>query len=93
MSHHAAAAYRQRASRLRNLAHQMTSTSAMSVHNHAGASTWHGPRADACLHALTSAQHGIYRATDDLLDTSWRFDRIADELEAAALRAERELAD
>lgn len=90
MSHRQAAAYRQRAAHLRGLANQLIHTPSMSLHLHAGVDTWYGPRADACATELAIAQHGIREAVDDLRTQAFTFDRRADDLEAAAVRAERE---
>jgi hypothetical protein len=90
MSHHQAAAYRRRAAHLRALANQITHTPSMSLHLHAGVDTWHGPRADACATELANAQHTVREAVDELHTQSFIFDRRAEELEAAAIRADRE---
>ena len=90
MSYGQAAAYRQRAAHLRALAHQIAGTPSMSLHLHAGVDTWYGPRADACASELASAQHSAREAVDELRTQSLVFDRRADELEATAIRADRE---
>ena len=90
MPHRQAAAYRQRAAHFRTLATDMTNTPSMSLHLHAGVDTWYGPRADACATELTSAQHAVREAADDLRTRAFVFDRRAEELEAAIVRAERE---
>lgn len=90
MSHYQAAVYRQRAAHLRALAAQMTSTPSMSLHLHAGVDTWYGPRPDACVTDLALAQQAVRNAADDLQAQAFAFDRRADEVDAAALLAERE---
>ncbi len=92
MSHAQAAHYRRRAAHLRSLAHQMTHTPSMTLQTHATVETWHGPCADACANDLATAQRALHLAIDDLGDRAWRFDRNADELEAAAVRSDRALA-
>lgn len=87
MSHHEAAVYRQRATHLRNVAAQLSSTPSMTLHAHAGVDTWYGPRADACVAELAHAQQVARDAVDDLVDRAFRFERLAEELDAAALRA------
>lgn len=89
MSHDQAAVYRRRATHLRTLAHEMTHTPAMTLHTHATVDTWQGPCADACTNDLVAAQRAVHVAVDDLGDQAWRFDRHADDLEAAAFRADR----
>lgn len=91
MSHHQAAAYRQRAAHLRALAHQIAETPSMSLHLHAGVDTWYGPRADACATELAGAQHTVREAVEELRTQSFIFDRRAEELEVAAYRAERDV--
>jgi hypothetical protein len=90
MSHYQAAVYRQRAAHLRTLATKIENTPSMSLHLHAGVDTWYGPRPDACATDLAIAQHAAREAVDDLRTQAFTFDRRADELEAAAIRAERE---
>ncbi len=90
MSHHQAAVYRQRAAHLRTLASQLAHTPSMSLHLHAGVDTWYGPRPDACAADLALAQQAVHNAIDDLHAQAFAFDRRADELAAAAFRAERE---
>ena len=90
MSHREAAVYRQRAAHLRALARQIADSPSMTLHLHAGVDTWYGPRADACTTELASAQHTVREAVDELHTQSFVFDRHAEELEAAALRAELE---
>lgn len=89
MSHYQAAVYRQRAAHLRALAAQMMNTPSMSLHLHAGADTWYGPRPDACTTDLALAQQAVRDAADDLQRRAFGFERRADELEAAAARDER----
>ena len=89
MSHYQAAVYRRRANHLRGLAYQMTHTPAMTLQAHATVDTWHGPCADACTNDLATAQRAVHLAIDDLGDRAWRFDRTADDLEAAAIRADK----
>lgn len=60
----------------------------MTLHLHAGVDTWYGPRADTCTSELAAAQHAAHEAIDELRTQSFAFDRRADELEAAAIRAE-----
>lgn len=90
MSHHQAAVYRQRAAHLRALAARMQNTPAMSLHLHASVDTWYGPRPDACTTDLALAQQAVRDAADDLQTQAFGFDRRADELEAGAIRAERD---
>ena len=91
MSHHQAAAYRRRAVHLRSLATQLDTTPSMRLHLYAGVDTWYGPRADACASDLARAQQAVHHAVDELRTQAFTFDRRADELEAAAARAERQL--
>ena len=91
MSHHQAAVYRQRAAHLRTLASQLADTPSMSLHLHAGVDTWYGPRPDACAADLALAQQAARDAIDDLHTQAFAFDRLADELDAAAFRTERQL--
>ena len=88
MSHHQAAVYRRRAAHLRSLATQITHTPSMTLHLHAGVDTWYGPRPDACCSELALAQQAVRHAVDELHTQAAVFDRRADELTAAALRAE-----
>lgn len=88
MSHVQAANLRRRAAHLRTLASQMEHTPSMSLQSHATVDTWRGPGAQACTDDLAAAQRAVRLAIDDLADRAWRFDRTADELEAAAIRAE-----
>lgn len=88
MSHTQAALYRRRAAHLRTLAYQMQHTPSMNLQTHATADTWHGPCAQECNQSLATAQRAVHLAIDDLGNRSWRFDRDADELEAAAIRAD-----
>lgn len=88
MSHAQAALYRRRAAHLRTLAHQLTHTPSMFLQSHSTVDTWHGPRAEECNGDLAAAQRDVNVAIDDLTGRAWRFDRTADELEAAALRAD-----
>ncbi len=90
MSHAQAAHYRRRAAGLRILAYRLAHAPSMTLHLHATVDTWHGPCAQRCHDELNAARHGIHGAVDELGDRAWRFDRIADELEAAALRADRQ---
>jgi hypothetical protein len=90
MSHAHAARYRGRAAHLRTLAYQMGHTPSMTLQSHATVDTWHGPCADECNQKLAIAQRAMHLAIDDLDDTAWRFDRRADELEAAAIQADRQ---
>ena len=89
MSYEQAAVYRRRAAHLRSLAAQLGSTPSLSLHLHAGVDTWFGPRADACLDDLACAQRAVHHAVDDLRTQAVAFDRHADELAAAAARAQR----
>ena len=85
MSHEQAAVLRCRASQLRTLATQMTTTPAMSLGSHAGVDTWFGPRPDACTTDLGRAQATVRTAADELRTQAFRFERHADELDAAAI--------
>ena len=89
MSHAQAAHYRRRAAHLRTLAYQMQHTPSMTLQTHATVDTWHGPCAQECNQNLASAQRAVHLAIDDLGDRAWRFDRDADELEAAAIQTDR----
>lgn len=88
MSHAQAAHYRRRAAHLRTLAQQLTHSPSMSLQSHSTVDTWQGPRAQECNDDLASAQRAVHLAIDDLGDQAWRFERTADELEAAAARAD-----
>ena len=92
MSHAQAAQYRRRAAHLRTLAYQMQHTPSMTLQTHATVDTWHGPCAEECTQSLASAQRAMHLAIDDLGGRAWRFDRYADELEAAAIQADRQRA-
>lgn len=91
MSYEQAAVYRRRAAHLRSLATQLGTTPSLSLHLHAGVDTWYGPRAEACANDLALAQQAVRHAVDDLRTQAFAFDRRADELEAAAALAERQL--
>lgn len=91
MSHANAAHFRNRAAHLRTLAHQMLHTPSMTLQSHATVDTWHGPCAQECAENLATAQRAVHLAIDDLGDRAWRFDRHADDLEAAAIQADRRL--
>lgn len=93
MSHAQAAHFRRRAAHLRTLAHQMQHTPSMTLQSHSTVDTWHGPCAQRCNEELAIAQRAVHLAIDDLGDRAWRFDRTADDLEAAAIRAERAAAE
>lgn len=90
MSHAQAAQYRRRATHLRTLASQMQHTPSMTLQTHATVDTWHGPCAQECNQNLATAQRAVHFAIDDLDSRAWRFDRDADELEAAAIHADRQ---
>lgn len=90
MSHAHAAHYRRRAAHLRTLAYQMQHTPSMTLQSYATVDTWHGPCAQQCNESLATAQRAVHLAIDDLGDRAWRFDRTADELEAAAIQADRQ---
>jgi len=90
MSYQQAAVYRRRAAHLLHLATQISTTPSMTLHLHAGVDTWYGPRADACASDLERAQQAVHDAVDDLRTQAFTFERRADELEAAALQAERQ---
>jgi hypothetical protein len=89
MPHHQAADYRRRATQLRTLAARLENTPSMSLHLHAGVDTWRGPRPDACVTDLAVAQRAVRDAADELQVRAFAFDRLADDLETAAIRAER----
>ncbi len=89
MPHDQAADYRRRATQLRMLAARLENTPSMSLHLHAGVDTWHGPRPDACVTDLALAQQAVRDAADELQVRAFAFDRLADDLETAAIRAER----
>ena len=89
MPHHQAADYRRRATQLRTLAARLENTPSMSLHLHAGVDTWYGPRPDACLTELARARQAVRDAADELQVRAVAFDRLADDLETAAIRAER----
>lgn len=91
MSHAQAAHFRRRAAHLRTLAAQMQLTPSMTLQSHATVDTWYGPCAQQCNDTLAAAQRSVHLAIDDLGDRAWRFDRHADDLEAAAIRADRAL--
>ena len=65
----------------------------MTLQTHSTVDTWVGPCAQACNQNLATAQRAVHHAIDDLGDRAWRFDRTADELEAAVIREEREAAE
>lgn len=91
MTHARAAELRRRASNLRILADQMCNTPSMTLQSHATVDTWEGPCASGCTEHLATAQRAVHTAIDDLADQAWSFDRRADELDAAAFLAERQL--
>ena len=92
MSHAQAAHYRRRAAHLRTLAYQMQHTPSMTLQTHATVDTWHGPCAQGCTQDLATAQRAVHLAIDDLGIRAWRFDRHADDLEGAAVHADRQRA-
>ncbi len=61
----------------------------MTLQDHSTVDTWRGPRAQECNQSLAAAQRAVHLAIDDLGGRAWRLDRDADELEAAAIRADR----
>jgi len=61
----------------------------MTLQTHATVDTWTGPCAQECTQNLETAQRAVHLAIDDLGDRAWRFDRLADDLEAAAIQADR----
>jgi hypothetical protein len=58
----------------------------MTLHLHAGVDTWRGPRADGCATDLRRAQQDVREAADELDVRASRFERQADELDAALIR-------
>ncbi len=88
MSHAQAAHLRRRAAHLRTIAHQLTHSPSMFLQSHSTVDTWQGPRAQECNDELAAAQRAANLAIDDLGDRAWRLERTADDVEAAALRAE-----
>lgn len=88
MSHAQAAHLRRRAAHLRTLAHQLTHNPSMFLQSHSTVDTWQGPRAQECNDDLEAAQRSVHLAIDDLSDRAWRLERTADDLEAAAVRAD-----
>jgi hypothetical protein len=89
MSHEQAAEYRQRAAGLRTLAGKLESTPSMYLEQHAGVDTWFGPQADACCQSLAAAQRSARDAVDDLRTRARHFDQTAEQLEVAAVAADR----
>ncbi|MET0325862.1 MAG: hypothetical protein ABW122_06310 [Ilumatobacteraceae bacterium] len=79
-----AAVYRQRAAELRRLADRLDDSPVLTLHQWAGPETWTSPRVEEYRAQLTVDQAQIRDAADDLRREAWRFDRRADELEAAA---------
>ncbi len=62
----------------------------MTLQAHATVDTWQGPCAQTCNDNLATAQRAVHLAIDDLGDRAWRFDRHADDLEAAAVQLDRQ---
>lgn len=87
MSNSHASALRQRAHSLRLHADRIERTPAMSLERFATVDTWRGPRPNHCLQLLHAAQHRMHGAAEELRLHAWRFDRRADDLEAAARAA------
>ncbi len=79
-----AAQLRRRARHLRDLATAIEATPAMSLDVHAGDDTWIGPRPVLCRALLAAGQRQLHRAADDLRSTAYRFELLAEELDAAA---------
>lgn len=67
----------------------MQHTASMTLQTHSTVEAWHGPCAQDCNEQLATAQRAVHLAIDELGTRAWRFDRLADELEAAAVRADR----
>lgn len=78
---------RQRAATLRALARRIESLTVLDLHREAGPDTWVGPSPHTCAETLRAHRGRLLAAVDDLRATSSRFERQADELDAAALAA------
>lgn len=78
------AALRLRAHRLRELATAIETMPAMSLDTHAGEETWQGQRPMLCRTLLSTNQHQLHGAADDLRVHALRLERDAEELDAAA---------
>ncbi len=76
---------RQRAATLRALARRIESLSVLELHRKAGADTWVGPSPYVCAEMLRAHRERLLAAADDLWATASRFEREADEIDAAAL--------
>jgi len=79
-----AAVYRRRAAELRRLADRLDDSPVLTLHHWAGPGTWTSPRVEECRAQLTVDQAQIRVAADELRSEAWRFERRAEELEAAA---------
>lgn len=76
---------RQRAATLRTLARRIESLTVLDLHRVAGADTWVGPSPCTRAEMLRAHRGRLLAAADDLWATASRFEREADELDAAAL--------
>lgn len=76
---------RQRAATLRALARRIESLAVLDLHRQAGADTWVGPSPYMCAEMLRAHRGRLLAAADDLWATASRFEREAEEIDAAAL--------
>lgn len=78
---------RQRATALRTLAGKLRGLQLLGLHAKAGPTTWVGPSPQACAADLRARRSQLQQAADELCREARRFERIAADLDAAALKA------
>ena len=83
----AATDLRRRARHLRELATAIEQLSVLRLDHHAGMDTWHGPRPALCRSVLSSNQHQLHAAADQLRWTAADFEMQADRIDAASMPA------
>lgn len=81
----AATDLRRRARHLRELAAAIEHLSVLRLDPHAGIDTWHGQRPNLCRSVLSSNQHQLHAAADDLRWTAVDFELQADRIDAASM--------
>jgi len=83
----AAAELRRRAGHLRSLASAIEHLSVLALDGHAGDDTWRGRRPALCREVLSTNQHQLLLAADQLRTRAIDLERQADQLDAAAAAA------
>ena len=78
---------RQRATALRTLAGKLRGLQLLDLYTKAGPTTWVGPSPQACADDLRARCSQLQQAADELRREARRFERIAADLDAAALKA------